>query len=311
MISPDLIQRPNRNGVTGRLLPAFTPFFFVAGASLLVATSAFVGEASAANDPVAVESLSESSPSSSRTSQSPQSSVQSDEQIIEYREPIEEDSAGEFGGFEMQYQMQVLQQEVQELRGLVEELSYQLRRMQSTQEDRYLELDGRFQNLQEQINSGVTMADPAAGTSSAPATPDEVGVVTSSEATEDELYGTALEQIRSRQYDQAITQLSTLIAQYPDGVLTANAYYWLGEVYAAKPEPEYENARQALSQVISFFPDSRKVPDAKFKLGKVHHLMGDCAQAETLLNQVIAENSGRSVAKLAETYLRDKVDCGS
>ena len=83
------------------------------------------------------------------------------------------------------------------------------------------------------------------------------------------LYDTSLELIRNRQYDLAITQLQAVITQYPDGNYAANAYYWLGEVHAAKPQPDYESARQSLVQVITFFPDNRKVPDAAFKLGKI------------------------------------------
>jgi TolA-binding protein len=98
-----------------------------------------------------------------------------------------------------------------------------------------------------------------------------------------------------------------MIAQYPDGSLAPNAYYWLGEVYAAKPQPDYEAARKALAQVITFFPEHRKVPDAGFKLGKVYHLMGDCVRAKELLERVMDQNPGKSVSKLAETYLRDNI----
>ena len=84
----------------------------------------------------------------------------------------------------------------------------------------------------------------------------------------------------------------------------------MGEVYAAMPTPEYENARQAFVQVITFFPDHRKVPDAAFKLGKVHHLMGDCDKAKELLSKVVEQYQGKSVAKLASSYLRDgMVNC--
>ena len=37
--------------------------------------------------------------------------------------------------------------------------------------------------------------------------------------------------------------------------------------------------------------------------------MGDCKGATKILDQVIAEQQGKSVATLAETYLRDKVNC--
>jgi tol-pal system protein YbgF len=259
------------SGVLGLLLMAGTPFLL------------------AAQSPVTVES---------RT------------QEVPFQPPIEEEEEGDINAGEAFYQMQLLQQDVQELRGIVEELSYRLKRMQETQDDRYLELDSRFQNLQQQISSGARPVSPVeiTGTEDIADVTAEVEIESSSQ-NEKALYETALELIRNRQYDLAITQLQAVITQYPAGDFTANAYYWLGEVYAAKPEPDYEQARQALSQVIAFFPENRKVPDAAFKLGKVYHLMGDCVRAEDQLREVIEQHGGKSVAKLAESYLRDKVRC--
>ncbi|MCB1644307.1 MAG: tol-pal system protein YbgF [Pseudomonadales bacterium] len=212
---------------------------------------------------------------------------------------------------ETQYQMQLLQQEVQELRGIVEELQYQLQRFRKTQDDRYLELDGRFQDMREQLATGGTLNMSEPGSSAVlPADPETGtggGLTAAESQNEKALYETALELIRNRQYDLAITQLQAVIANYPEGELAPNAYYWLGEVFAAKPEPDYEGARQALAQVITFFPDHRKVPDAAFKLGKVYHLMGDCSRARELLDQVIEQHDGKSVAKLASNYVRDKM----
>ena len=255
------------NGVIGLCLLTITPFLF------------------AASNPVLVES------------REINSAV--DEGDLPFIAPVEaESNSSEQTAGETMYQMQLLQQEVQQLRGLVEELTYNLSRMKMTQDERYLELDGRFQAL----NSGSSgQTNPVSGSGSE-TSPDA--------ALSDEgkaLYETAIELIRKRQYDLAITQLQSLISQFPDSSLAPNAYYWLGEVYAAKPEPDYENARKALAQVITFFPENHKVPDAAFKLGKVYHLMGDCERATDLLNQVIQQHQGKSVAKLAESYLRDKV----
>ena len=50
-------------------------------------------------------------------------------------------------GPESHYQMQLLQQEVMQLRGLVESLDYEIKRQKSVADDRYLELDARLQNL--------------------------------------------------------------------------------------------------------------------------------------------------------------------
>ena len=253
-------------------------------------------------DPVSVESRSESRLSKL---ESP------------FQAPIEAETSTELSGIESQYQQQLIQQEVQELRGLVEELANEIKQLKRTGDGRYLELDGRFQALREEvsINGGVAVSSSATSeinqvTTTGISPGEETGSVSGKD--EKTLYDTSLELIRNRQYDLAITQLQAVITQYPDGNYAANAYYWLGEVYAAKPQPDYENARQALAQVITFFPENRKVPDAAFKLGKVYYLMGDCDRAKELLNQIIAQHQGRSVAKLAETYLRNKMEsCGS
>mgnify|MGYP001185851934 FL=1 len=115
--------------------------------------------------------------------------------------------------------------------------------------------------------------------------------------------------IRNRQYDKAVDQLSNFIQSFPESQLIANAYYWLGQVHAAKIDPDLEQARQALAQVISFFPDHSKVPDAAFALGKVHYALGDCERAKTLLSQVVEQYPGKSAAKLSENYLKDIGDC--
>ena len=70
-------------------------------------------------------------------------SVASD--TVTYQPPIIEDDDN--SAMEDQYQLQLLQQEVMTLRGLVEELRYELDRTKRTQDDRYLELDARMQQV--------------------------------------------------------------------------------------------------------------------------------------------------------------------
>ena len=204
---------------------------------------------------------------------------------------------------EIQYQMQLLQQEMMALRGLVEQLSYDVQRHRGIQDDRYLELDRRLQNLsaQPQVATEVGQA-----VETPIATEGETGT---EELSEQALYDAGLASIKGRQFDEAINQLKQLIERYPDGDFTANAYYWIGEVHAAKPDPDYESARQALVQVIDGFPASNKVPDASFKLGKVYHLMGDCTRAKSFLQQVAQSYDQKSAGQLAERYLANQIDC--
>ena len=234
-------------------------------------------------------------------------------QQLPFQPPIENVSPSV--GIDSEYQSQLVEQEVQTLRGLVEDLQYQLKRMKKIQDDRYLELDSRFQDLSRRLAVGKlgVVPDTDAGNPEVINNPGNVAVEEApvdSDQSEKSLYDTALELIRNRQYGIAITQLQAVIDRFPNGDFAPNAYYWMGEVYAAMPTPEYENARQAFVQVITFFPDHRKVPDASFKLGKVHHLMGDCDKAKELLNKVIEQYQVKSVAKLASSYLRDgMVNC--
>jgi tol-pal system protein YbgF len=225
--------------------------------------------------------------------------VESRESVVTYQPPIEEEVAS--GGMEHQYQLQVLQQEVMELRGSVERLQHELSRLKSIQDDRYLELDARLQQV---LKANVQMPEPVAED------PEETAVPVIDESLgEKDLYETTQILIRNRQYEMAITQLEALIDRFPDGEYTANTYYWLGQVQAAKTNPDFEKARQALAQVISYFPEHSKVPDAAYALGKVYYTLGDCERATDLLQQVMDQYPGKTAAKLAENYLRESVNC--
>ncbi len=225
--------------------------------------------------------------------------VESRESVVSYQPPIEEEVAS--GGMENQYQLQLLQQEVMELRGLVERLQHELSRLKSIQDDRYLELDARLQQV---LKANVQVPQPVAED------PGESAVAVIDEnLSEKDLYETTQILIRNRQYEMAITQLEALIDRFPDGEYTANTYYWLGQVHAAKTNPDFEKARQALSQVISYFPEHSKVPDAAYALGKVYYTLGDCERATDLLQQVMDQYPGKSAAKLAGNYLRESVNC--
>ena len=73
-----------------------------------------------------------------------------------FREPVF-DEAGT--GIESQYQRQILQREVQELRGLVEELAHEVQQLKQTQADRYLELDRRFEDFRKRTFENIFVID--------------------------------------------------------------------------------------------------------------------------------------------------------
>ena len=194
------------------------------------------------------------------------------------------------------YQLQVLQQELQELRGLVEEQGYLVSRLQRDQKEQYLDLDRRLM--------AVTENRPSPGpTTSLPEQPAALpGGGTP--LTEREAYTAAFDAMRSREFDSSMQGFMSLIQQYPNGQFTPNAYYWVGELHlVANSDPE--QARQAFMQVVSLYPDHQKAPDAMYKLGVVYHNLGDNERAHSFLGQVQREYPDSSAAGLAARYAAD------
>src|SRR5690606_4820101 len=101
----------------------------------------------------------------------------------------------------------------------------------------------------------------------------------------------------------SVQAFNRLIAEYPNGAYTPNAFYWLGELYLA--QEENERARQSFAQVVNLYPDHQKVPDALYKLGVAYHRLGDVERAREYLNRVIREHRDSSAAGLARTYLQE------
>lgn len=194
---------------------------------------------------------------------------------------------------ELFYQLQALQQEVLQLRGLVEEQGYQLKRLKQQRLDDYLELDRRISGL-----STSAVVVPKAADSSDTSAAD---VTTSSSAnTESALYKAAFGQLKKRKVDEAIKGFNEQLKQYPNGAYAANAHYWLGEIYLL--QDKLPQAREWFTKLLNGFPNNRKQSDAKFKLAKVYHLQGDKKKSQSLLNEVVQEKG--SAADLAEKYLQ-------
>lgn len=196
---------------------------------------------------------------------------------------------------ELYYQLQVLQQEVLQLRGLVEEQAFQLKRVKQQRMDDYLDLDRRLSQLSK--GSVVAASNGVAGTSAVPAS---TGISNASPASELKSYKAAINLVlKEQKYDDAIVSLNQHLSDYPRGRYSANAQYWLGEIYLVKRD--LEQSRQWFSRLLGEFPDHSKVPDAKFKLGKVYDMLGDKSTAKNLLEEAAASNS--NAARLAKEYL--------
>lgn len=216
-------------------------------------------------------------------------------------------------------QMQSLQQEVMELRGIVEEQGHQIETLKQQSLDRYNDLDKRIGQVPSSaaaaaptpaaepvpIDASATPAAPEVRTpvAATPAAAAAAGMETA-KPEEYEAYQIAYAKLKGQDFNGAIKGFTAFLARSPNSTLAPNSYYWLGKAYLLVQPQDLEKAQVAFTKVGQY-PQSNKVPDALYELGKVYFLKGDKARAKTLLQQVIDNYgaSGSSAPQLAKQFL--------
>ena len=198
---------------------------------------------------------------------------------------------------ELFYRIQVLQQDLKDLRGTIEEQSYLIKRLERSQKEQYLDLDNRLVQL-----GGADLESRAAQTEDKESSEEATTLLTEVPEfdNEREAYQYAFDLMRNRQYQESLAGFEEIIVAFPNGQYTPNAFYWIGELYLA--QGDNEKSRQSFIQVISLYPDHQKVPDAMYKLGVVYFALGDNQSALRYLGQVQQEYPNSSAAGLAARY---------
>lgn len=214
------------------------------------------------------------------------------------------------------FQLETLQQEVQSLRGQLEEQGHELKLMKESQRDRYIDLDKRISllmssNTPPPVSTVVQTQAPLALTPvvatkteapivalTSPLAPVELQVPTEQSK---KAYSDAYNLIRERKFDESELAFSEFVQSYPKNTLTGNGYYWLGEVKLVQGKSQ--EALSSFTTVIEDFPGHSKEPDALYKLGTVSDQLGDTVKAKSYFQDVITRFPDSKAAKLATGYL--------
>ncbi|ROR98750.1 tol-pal system protein YbgF [Sinobacterium caligoides] len=195
-------------------------------------------------------------------------------------------------------QVQQLQQEVMQLRGIVEEQSHTITQLQQQRKDDYLSIDRRLSAMQSGAHSGAA-SEPSVTRNSrteVAKSPPKAG--------EEKAYKAAYELIKQQKIPEATAAFESFLKSYPAGRYTPNGYYWLAELYQLKPD--LERSRQLFEQLLAQYPNDRKAIDAMFKLGKTYYLLGDKAKAKQILEELPVKYKGGSAStlKMAADFLQ-------
>ncbi|WNC73921.1 tol-pal system protein YbgF [Thalassotalea psychrophila] len=189
----------------------------------------------------------------------------------------------------MQQQIDELQTELSELRGVTEEQAYTISQILQRQRELYQEIDRR-------------LAAAAQSAPQVPAAGNNNNVNYSSNLTENEAYDHAVNLVlKQKKYDLAITEFQSFNQKFPNSSYSANAHYWLGQLLFNKGK--LKEAGTEFSNVINNFENSSKRSDAMLKLGMVEQKLNNPQKAKTIFNQLIKEYEDSSAAQLAKARL--------
>ncbi|KTD44743.1 tol-pal system protein YbgF [Legionella parisiensis] len=217
--------------------------------------------------------------------------------------------------------IQSLQQEIQELRGQLEVQAHDLKLLQQQQVAFYKDLDSRLSgSTSAKSSSSKSTLDLSAGSkettpkvpapnvqaskSVSPAAVPVPAATTSriNPADEQISYLAAYELVKNKRYDDALNAMNVFVQKYPTGGYTANAQYWLGELYLVKKD--FTKSIEHFNVVLQQFPTSSKSAASMLKVGYAYAAQGDKQEAKKFLQQVVRAYPGTPTAQLANSKLR-------
>tara|TARA_B100001559_G_scaffold195663_1_gene163674 strand:+ start:543 stop:1217 length:675 start_codon:yes stop_codon:yes gene_type:complete len=187
--------------------------------------------------------------------------------------------------FELLYEkIETLEEEIRELRNLLEENSILVDRSLELQQQRYLDLDGRILEL-----SKISSESKSSFSSE-----QEILVQTE----ERDLFKSALILFEESRFAEALEVFSNLIISFPEGSFTADAYFWSGELFLA--QDMLEDAKLSFQSVIDQFPEHTRTPDSLFKLGEIFRFEGNKITSEEFYDKVLGSYPQSGAAQLAK-----------
>lgn len=217
------------------------------------------------------------------------------------------DPSQQSADYNLIFQLQQLQQEVLELRGLAEEQAFEIKRLKQQRLDDYLDLDKRISELSQQRSSTNTTSktpDTTTGALSTLSNNSTTAIPASvTSESEKQLYRQAIDQLLNKQdYAGAQTSFDQYLSDYPAGTYVPNVHYWQGQIYLS--DSKKDAAIKSFSALLKDYPSHQKAPDAKYKLATIYFDQGKKAEAKKMLDEVVASNSDAS--RLAKAFLANQ-----
>ncbi len=191
--------------------------------------------------------------------------------------------------------LQLIRQEVQELKGAIEEARHFFEEGSATSEKLIREYDLRITGMEERLSMYENqlrefLAKPAAPTG-----------IKGVAGEEESLYRQALTEINTQNYRGAMPLFDQFLQKFPKSTMADNAQYWKGEsLYGLK---QFQQAILEFQKVIQKYPKSEKVAAAVLKQGFCFFELKQHLDAKAFLQKVAtdfpkSEEAGKAREKL-------------
>lgn len=183
--------------------------------------------------------------------------------------------------------IEMLQQEIQTLRGTIEKQSHDIKTLQS--------------ELTATLNKRLVQESHSPSQKASKTTQASETLVQKIDPAPVSNYEKAIEAIRNKQYLQAQNFLIEYLAIHPHDKLAGNAHFWLGEVYYQQNKRTL--AKREFEILRKDYPASPKLANALLKLGYLEVDEENFGKAKEIFNRVIKKFPETSSAQLAKIKL--------
>ena len=188
--------------------------------------------------------------------------------------------------------IEVLEEEIRDLRNILEENSILVDRSLELQQQRYLDLDARILEISKISSEKLSSVD------------EEAQYL---DTEEKELFKSALILFEESRFAEALEIFSQIIITFPDGSFTADAYFWSGELFLA--QEMFEDAKLSFKNVVDNFYQHSRTPDSLFKLGEIYRIEGDIERSLGFydkVNEDFPDSGASQLSKKSQEILKEE-----
>lgn len=205
-----------------------------------------------------------------------------------------------------------MKEELQVLKGRLEEVQHQLNQGASGVEKNVGQLqemvtqqNERILRLEKYLNLESTERKTSVPSLTAETAPEKMPVQDEpgKDLSDTDLYIVAKKAFDQGEYESARQEFEDLLKKYPSSPRASNAQFWLGETYYQ--EKWYEKAILEYQKVIDKYPKDSKVPAALLKQGFAFLNLGDKTNARLILRELSDKYPGSNEAAVAKKKLSE------